>query len=143
MKDHDPEYRGLIASSWDLLRGDTSDWPDRPFFRKIIANDGQPALDVGCGTGRLLLDYLSEGLDVDGIDVSPEMLWICLEKAQDFDLNPTTYQQAIQSLDVPRKYRTIFIPSNSFQLVTDLSNAETNWKPTTSAQGRGLQRGTS
>lgn len=124
MNDHDPEYRGLIASSWDLLRGDTSDWPDRPFFRKIIANDGQPALDVGCGTGRLLLDYLSEGLDVDGIDVSPEMLWICLEKAQDFDLNPTTYQQAIQSLDVPRKYRTIFIPSNSFQLVTDLSNAE-------------------
>ena len=124
MNDQDYEYRGLIASSWDLLRGDTSDWPDRPFFRKIIANDGQPALDVGCGTGRLLLDYLSEGLDVDGIDISTEMLEICLEKAQDLDLNPTIYEQAIEFLDVPHKYRTIFIPSSSFQLVTALSDAE-------------------
>ena len=124
MNEQDYEYRGLIASSWDLLRRDTSDWPDRPFFRNVIANDGQPALDVGCGTGRLLLDYLSEGLDVDGVDVSPEMLEICLKKAQDLGLKPRLYQQAIESLDLPRKYGTIFIPSSSFQLVTDLSNAE-------------------
>lgn len=74
MDPNDYEYRGLLASSWDLLRGDTSDWPDRPFYRAIILDDGQPALDVGCGTGRLLLDYLADGIDVDGMDLSPEML---------------------------------------------------------------------
>ena len=58
MTDPDYEYRGMIASSWDLLRGNTSKWSDRSFFRTIIADNGQLALDVGCGTGRLLLDYL-------------------------------------------------------------------------------------
>ena len=73
----DYEYRGLIAASWDLLRGDYSTWPDRPFYRSIIECAGQPALDVGCGTGRLLLDYLAAGIDVDGVDNSPEMLVLC------------------------------------------------------------------
>jgi ubiquinone/menaquinone biosynthesis C-methylase UbiE len=124
MNRQDYEYRGLIALSWDLLRGDTSDWSDRSFYRKIILNGGEPALDVGCGTGRLLLDYLSEGLDVDGVEVSPEMLKLCMEKAKALGLNPTIYQQGVESLDVPRKYRTIFIPSSTFQLLTDLTDAE-------------------
>ena len=119
------EYRGLMATSWDLFRVDTSDWSDRSFYRKIILDNGQPALDVGSGTGRLLLDYLSEGLDVDGIDISPEMNKICMEKAQVLGVSPSIYQQTLESLDLPRKYRTILIPSSTFQLVTDPLAAQT------------------
>lgn len=25
------EYKGLMAQAWDVLRGDTSNWPDRSF----------------------------------------------------------------------------------------------------------------
>ncbi len=119
----DYEYRDLIASSWDLLRGDTSDWPDLAFYRDIILDDGQPALDVGCGTGRLLLDYLADGIDVDGVDVSPDMLEICRNKAAELGLQPTLYQQSMEALTLGRMYRTIFVPSSSFQLITDLSVA--------------------
>ena len=68
------EYHGLMAEAWDLLRGDTSGWEDRPFYLELIRRFGEPALDVGCGTGRLLLDYLAEGIEIDGLDVSPDML---------------------------------------------------------------------
>ncbi|MBI4642065.1 MAG: class I SAM-dependent methyltransferase [Candidatus Tectomicrobia bacterium] len=123
MEQTDYEYRGLIVSSWDLLRGDTSNWPDRFFYKDVILHSGQPALDVGCGTGRLLLDYLASGIDIDGVDNSPEMLALCREKAQKLDLQPTLFQQAMELLNLPRKYRTIIVPSSSFQLVTNLNDA--------------------
>jgi SAM-dependent methyltransferase len=117
----DYEYRGLMAQAWDLLRGDTSTWPDRPFYRTIIELGCGPALDVGCGTGRLLLDYLEAGLDVDGVDNSPEMLRICRDKAtaMGIDISPRLFEQAMDKLALSRRYATIFVPSSSFQLLTD------------------------
>lgn len=123
------DYWGLKVSSWDLLRGDTSRWPDKGFFRDVIRDSGQPALDVGCSTGRLLLDYLAEGIDIDGVDLSPEMLALCEEKAEQRGLHTTLFEQRMEALNLPRRYRTIIVPSNSFQLVTDPDDA-------TAAMGR-------
>jgi len=113
------EYTGMMADAWDLLRGDTSTWSDRFFYRELIGQYGQPVLDVGCGTGRLLLDYLAQGIDIDGADNSPEMLAICVEKAQRLGLNPRVFEQAMERLDLPRSYRMIMVPSSSFQLLID------------------------
>ena len=117
----DYEYRGLVAQAWDLLRGDYSTWPDRPLYREIIEHQGGAALDVGCGTGRLILDYLTAGLDVDGVDNSPEMLALCREKAAALHIavEGRLFHQEMDQLDLPRKYATIFVPSLSFQLVLD------------------------
>ena len=123
MNEPEYEYRGLMAATWDLFRGDTSRWGDRARFRELILRHGQPALDVGCGTGRLLLDYLAEGLDVDGVDNSPEMLDLCRQKAERLGLQPRLYQQTMESLDLPRRYGTIIVPSSTFQLITDPEQA--------------------
>ncbi|HEV8338878.1 MAG TPA: methyltransferase domain-containing protein [bacterium] len=117
------EYRGLLAETWDLLRGDTSAWEDRAFYRDLIDQFGQPVLDVGCGTGRLLLDYLAAGVDIDGVDSSPEMLALCRAKAEAAGLQPALFLQQMESLDLPRRYRTIIVPSSSFQLLTDADAA--------------------
>src|SRR5262249_28655898 len=120
----DYEYHGLLAATWDLFRGDMSGWADRGFYRELIIRYGEPALDVGCGTGRLLLDYLAAGIDVDGVDNSPEMLRICSAKAEAAGLGPTVYCQEMEWMDLPRRYRTILVPSSSFQLVTHSGAAE-------------------
>lgn len=119
----DHEYRGLIAEAWDVLRGDTSEWADRAFYRDAVRAFGEPVLDVGCGTGRLLLDYRADGMDIDGVDNSPEMLALCQEKAQQRGLFVTLHLQHVERLDLPRRYRTILVPSSTLQLVTDLDQA--------------------
>lgn len=117
------EYRDLKAQAWDLLRGDYSNWPDRPFYLDAIRHYGEPALDVGCGTGRLVLDYLAQGFDCDGVDNSPEMLTICRDKALALGLTPRRYEQRMETLALNRGYRTIFVPSSSFLLVTAPADA--------------------
>ncbi|MBI1299212.1 methyltransferase domain-containing protein [bacterium] len=108
-----------MVETWDLLRGDTSRWGDRFFYLDVIKRYGQPALDVGCSTGRLVLDYMAQGIAVDGVDLSAAMLAVCRRKAEERGLSPVLYAQAIQDLALPRRYRTIVLSSSSFQLVTD------------------------
>ena len=103
----DVEYVGLMARSWDLLRGDTSGWADRAFYLNRIAESGEPVLDVGCGTGRLLLDYMARGIDIDGVDNSAEMLALCREKAGRLGLSVRVHEQSLETIDLPRRYRTI------------------------------------
>lgn len=113
----DYEYKGLMAEAWDVLRGDTSNWADRFFYLDVIQKYGQPVLDVGCGTGRLLLDYLQQGIDIDGVDNSPEMLSICRKKAERAGLQTKLYEQFVEALGLPRRYQTILVPSSSLQLI--------------------------
>ena len=122
MTEHDVEYVGLVAEAWDALRGDTAGWQDRQFFLDLIDERGQPVLDVGCGTGRLLLDYLGQRIDVDGVDNSAPMLGLCRRKAKRLGLTANLYLQTMAELDLPRRYRTIIVPSSSFQLL--LARAE-------------------
>jgi len=113
------EYYGMMAQFWDLFRGDTSTWEDRFFYLDVVKKYGQPVLDVGCGTGRILLDFMQQGIDIDGVDNSPDMLGLLQEKAKKLNLNPTVYQQEMTALSLPRKYQTILVPSSSFQLLLD------------------------
>ena len=114
------EYKGLMAQTWDLLRGDPSGRGDRDFYLEMIQHYGEPVLEVGCGTGRLLLDYLEVGIDIDGVDISPEMLALCLEKADARHLIPNVFQQPIESLSLPRRYRTVIASSSVLQLIVDV-----------------------
>lgn len=119
MHSPDYDYHGLCASTWDIWRDNTANWSDRNLFLSVIEQFGQPVLDLGGGTGRLILDYLSLGIDTDGVDNSPEMLSICRAKAETSDVERHLFQQRLQDLSLPRRYRTILGPSSILQLVTD------------------------
>lgn len=115
----DYEYYGLMVRYWDLLRGDTSNWSDRFFFLDVIKKYGQPALDIGCAAGRLLIDYLAQGIDIDGVDISPEMISLCRQNAEKKDLKPNLYVQSMTELNLPRKYKAVLVPSSSLQLLLE------------------------
>jgi len=120
------EYWGKMAELWDFFRGDTSRWADRFFYLELVEREARgPVLDVGCGTGRILLDYMQQGIDIDGVDNSPEMLALCKRKGEALGLQPRLYAQHVEALALPRRYGVILIPSSSIQLVTDPQAART------------------
>jgi SAM-dependent methyltransferase len=99
-------HYGLVAREWAEFA--TAGGKEAEYFKRLTAASGQPALDLGCGTGRLLLPLLQAGLDVDGCDYSADMLALCRERARRVGLSPVLYEQAMHALDLPRRYRTIF-----------------------------------
>ena len=97
-------HYGIVARYWAERN---VGGPEIDYVQKQIERNGQPALDAGCGTGRLLIPFLRAGLDVDGCDVSGDMLALCREKAESEGLSPRLYRQALHELDLPRSYQTI------------------------------------
>ncbi len=96
-------HYGLVAEWWAQFN---TDGPEIEYFRRFVER-GQPALDAGCGTGRLLLPWLRAGYDVDGSDVSADMIALCGEQARREGFHPTLLVQPLHELSPERRYRTI------------------------------------
>lgn len=54
--------------------------PDVAFFVDAAEASGGPVLEVGCGTGRVLIPTARAGIDIVGLDLSPHMLEVCRER---------------------------------------------------------------
>lgn len=99
-------HYGLVSRWWAEFN---LDGPEIEWFRPFV-EAGQPALDAACGTGRLLVPYLHARLEVDGSDISPDMLERVRERCEREGLpQPNLYAQAMHELDLPRRYRTILV----------------------------------
>jgi SAM-dependent methyltransferase len=100
-------HHGLMALWWAEFNHAEPD--ELAYYQGAIERFGQPALDLACGVGRIMLPLLEAGLDVDGVDASTDMLAHAERLAIERGLRPSLTAQAMHELDVPRRYRTIFI----------------------------------
>lgn len=108
-------HYGLVARWWAEFN---EGGPEITIFRRYIDEYGDPILDTGCGTGRLLIPYIESGLKVDGSDASEDMLYWCRKKLQDRGIESNLYAQPMHQLDLPGKYLCI-INCGSFGLGGD------------------------
>ena len=122
MAKSDWDYSGIAAESYDLWFGSEPYW-DQAFFADRIRQNGGVALEIGCGTGRLLVPFVRDGLSVEGCDASGDMLARCRQKASAIGVNPVLYQQHMQELDLTQRYHTLFIPACSFQILAGREEA--------------------
>ncbi len=111
-------HYGLMAERWGEF---LTDAPELPFFQREIARYGQPVLDLGCGAGRLLVPLLAAGIDIDGCDISQDMLDQCRRRAAAAGFDPALSAQPMHAFTLPRKYRTIYI-CDSFGLAGSRDN---------------------
>ena len=79
------------------------------YYANAIRRYGEPALDVGCGSGRILLSLLDLGLDVDGSDISGDMLRLAAAAAREQGHEPTLTEAATHDLSIARSFRTAYL----------------------------------
>ena len=104
----------LLAESelYDLLF-DTLDF-DRAFWLHVGRTAKGPVLDLGCGTGRVLIPLLEAGVDADGVDLSPAMLDRLEAKAAKKGLHPRLLAADMSDFTMPRRYARVISAFNAF-----------------------------
>ena len=103
--------------------------PDAEPYARFIAASGEPALELGCGDGDPLLDLRERGLAVEGLDSSADMLARCRAAAETRGVEVVLHHQPIETMDLEKRYRSIFLAGPTFNLLADDDTA-----------GRALQR---
>jgi cyclopropane fatty-acyl-phospholipid synthase-like methyltransferase len=76
-------------------------------------------LEPMCGNGRMLIPFMEKGVDIEGFDISEDMLKVCRQKAEQLNLTPTVYCEKIEVFKSDKKYDLILIPFGSFSLLPD------------------------
>lgn len=92
--------------------------PDVAFFVNAARESGGPVLEVGCGTGRILIPTARVGFEITGLDLSAEMLAVCREKlsreAGEVQARARIVDGDMRHFEVNQKFRLITAPFRCF-----------------------------
>ena len=112
------EEYAFVADLYDHV-GLYRDRPDVRFYVEAATAAGSPVLEVGCGTGRVLIPTARAGVDIVGLDLSPHMLAICRQRLQE---EPETVRGRVRLVeadmrhfDLGSRFTLATIPFRPFQ----------------------------
>ena len=115
----------FVADLYDFV-GPYRERPDVAFFVQAAREAGGAVLEVGCGTGRVLIPTARAGTAITGLDLSEHMLAVCRERlAQE----PPAVQDRVDLLladmrdfDLGRTFALATIPFRPFQHLTTVED---------------------
>jgi SAM-dependent methyltransferase len=93
---------------------------DVKFYRDLANQIGGPILDLGCGTGRILVPLLRDGHEVVGVDASPTML--ARLRARNPEAN--VLEGDIRALSLKRKFPLVICAFNTFMHLYEREDVE-------------------
>jgi len=119
-----PQYEGFFAEFYDILHSSYD--ADLKMYLGLAAKHGEPVLELGCGTGRLLIPLAAAGHMVTGIDLSGDMLARCQEKlaaeGEATAERASLVQGDIRRFELGRKFNLIMAACNTILHCTTISD---------------------
>ena len=114
-----------IAEVYATDMGASMAFDDVGFYRDVCARQNGPALELGCGTGRILLPLLASGLDIAGADRSLPMLARLRRDAGKRDLaEPRVAQMDLRALALRGAFATILAPYSLITYLTEPADVD-------------------
>jgi SAM-dependent methyltransferase len=92
---------------------------DVGFFVDAARESGGPVLELGCGTGRVLIPTARAGMAITGLDLSPHMLEVCRNRLmlepEDVRSRVRLVQGDMRQFEFGKKFRLVTLPFRPFQ----------------------------
>lgn len=114
-------YTDLEAKLHDTFWNQEDIISELPLLEEF--HDQKTSLEIGCGSGRLLLPLLENGHPIDGVEISSEMVALLHENASANNLashleKSNIYTADIINLELDQQYERVSIPAFTAQLLS-------------------------
>lgn len=110
------EYEANHARYYDLCYAKTTG--DIEFYVEEAGKSGSPVLELGCGTGRILIPTAEAGISITGLDASSAMLDVARTKisklSPDVQSRIELIEGDMRTFSLDRKFNLITIPFRAF-----------------------------
>lgn len=91
------------------------------FFANELKDCKGPVLEIACGTGVVFLEMLKQGIDIHGLDISPNMLSMLYSKAEALGITDIRHRITMQNMvdfKYDQQFDAVIIPARSFLHLT-------------------------
>jgi SAM-dependent methyltransferase len=99
---------------------------DVAFYVETALQSGGPVLEIGCGTGRILIPTARAGLDMVGLDLSTHMLDVCRQKLLGEPAHVQSRVRLVQGdmreFELSQTFRLATVPFRPFQHLTSVED---------------------
>jgi SAM-dependent methyltransferase len=99
---------------------------DVSFFVDAALESGGPVLEVGCGTGRVLIPTARAGIEITGLDLSQHMLEVCRKrlKAEPEEVRSRVrlVEGDMRQFELGQSFQLITLPFRPFQHLTTVED---------------------
>lgn len=111
-------YQSLEATLHDVFWNSEGPAAELTPIREFLRLFPGPSVELGCGSGRLLLPLHQEGYDISGIDNSPDMLEILRNQAASLGQSVDVRLESITSFSPQNSWQSLLIPAFTLQLLS-------------------------
>lgn len=105
-------------SAWLYHVHHTHDQEDLPFWQGLASGASGRVLELGCGTGRVLLPLLRAGQAICGVDLDGAMLGVLLAQLRLGETRPWLIQADMTALRLACRFPLILLPCNTYSTLS-------------------------
>lgn len=120
-------YLSLEAELHDAFWEAEDDGSEVRLMERFLKKFPGPALEIGAGSGRLMFPLVRKGLEVEGLELSRDMLDLGEKRAEKLGIRPVMHEGDMMEWRGPRKFASLLAPAFTLQLAPDPAAALRHW----------------
>jgi SAM-dependent methyltransferase len=121
-------YHSLEAELHDAFWEAEDEDSELGLMAEFLKKHPGPALEVGAGSGRLMTPLFKAGFDIEGLELSADMLALGRARADRLGVNPTVHAGDMTRWQAARRYAALLAPAFTLQLAPDPLAALLHWR---------------
>ncbi len=120
-------YLSLEAELHDAFWEAEDDGSEVRLMAAFLKKFPGPALEIGAGSGRLMFPLVQMGLEVEGLELSRDMLELGKARAGKMGIQPVMHEGDMTDWSDGRKFAALLAPAFTLQLAADPEKTLRHW----------------